>query len=145
MKINKILYKIIILTFLVIMCTASISHAAKELNDDLGGGGATSSTESTETTGGGSTGLPNLEEYTPQVTMGSSSKSIISTILSVMTVLGVVTVVIGFALIGFNSIMGSASEKAAGQEKYVGLVIAAVVLIAGSSIAKMIISIAEGV
>ena len=49
------------------------------------------------------------------------------------------------ALIGFGTILGSANEKAQGQEKYVGLVIAALLITGGSVLAKLIINIAESI
>ena len=120
MKITKIVYKIMIIIAVIIMCSSSICFAGVE------------------------NGKPNLEgNYRPTVQMGSNSKNIVSTILGVLTVLGIGIGVIGIALIGFNSILGSASEKAAGQEKYVGIVIAALLITGGSVIARFIINFAE--
>lgn len=73
----------------------------------------------------------------------SGGSSIISGILSVLTIIGVLGVIVAIALIGFNMILGSASEKAVSQEKFVGIFIAAVLLVAGTMIAKYIISIAS--
>ena len=39
--------------------------------------------------------------------------------------------------------MGSASDKAVAKEKFVGLFVAAVVILGGSTVAKMIASVAE--
>lgn len=131
----KILYKIILILALIIMCTSSICYAEQELPDIHDGGGKGIITGD---------GLPDLDgNYKPTVQMGDSSKNIVSTILGILTVLGIVVGVVGIALIGFNTILGSASEKAAGQEKYVGIVIAALLITGGSVIAKFIINFAE--
>lgn len=94
-------------------------------------------------------GLPNLDDtgYKPTVSLstGGSAFNIITQILSVLTVVGIIAVVIAIALIGFNTILGSASEKADYQQKLVGVVIAGIFMIAGSTIAKFIISIAENI
>lgn len=137
MKTIKFLYKIILILTLIIICGSSMCYAAVELPDmpgDSGGGGGTISED----------GLPDLDGgYKPTVQMGTSSKNIVSTILSVLTVLGIVAAVIGIALIGFGTILGSASEKAAGQEKYIGIVIASLLITGGSVIAKLLINFAE--
>lgn len=118
MKINEILYKIIISTFLIIMCASSICFAAN--------------------------GLPSLgEEYRPQPDFGTTPKSVISKILGALQVVGIILIVISIALIGFNTIIASASEKAAAQEKYVGILVAALLMTGGSVLAKLIISVAE--
>ena len=91
-------------------------------------------------------GLPTLDNsYKPEVTIttGGSVMKIVVTILSTLTVVGVVVIVVSIALIGFNSILGSANGKAQGQEKYIGLFIAALVITGASILAKMIITVAE--
>ena len=120
MKITKIVYKIMIIIAVIIMCSSSICFAGVE------------------------DGKPNLElDYGPTVQMGESSMNIVETILGVLTVSGIAIGIVGIALIGFNSILGSASEKAAGKEKYVGIVIAALLITGGSVIAKLLINFAE--
>lgn len=118
MKKNKILYTIIMVSISIIMCTACVVSAT--------------------------TGLPNLDDsgYAPQITSGKAT-TIISNILGVLTVVGIIAIVVAIALIAFESILGSASEKAESKGKYVGLVIAAGVITGGSIIARMIISVAE--
>lgn len=81
--------------------------------------------------------------YKPSANLGGTSKNIVVTILNILTVLGIVAVVIGIALVGFGTILGSASEKAIAKEKYVGLLIAAIVITAGSTIAKVLVKVAE--
>ena len=67
----------------------------------------------------------------------------VSTVLSVLIVLGIVATVIGIALIGFGAILGSAGEKADAQAKMIGIVVAGVLITGGCGIAKMLISMAE--
>ena len=119
MKISKILYKILIVTVIAIIGSSYICYATT------------------------STSLPDLDQYKPTASMGTKSKNIVTTILNVMTVIGVIAIVVWMAMIGFGTILGSAGDKAAGKEKYIGLVVASILLIAGSSIAKLIISVAE--
>ena len=120
MRINKIIFKIFLLVITILMCCSCYSFAS-------------------------GTGLPSLSDFEPQISMGSQSKSIISGILGALTVIGIIAIVLSIAIIGFNTILGSASEKAAGQEKYGGLVIAAVLITSGSIIARLIISLAENI
>ena len=141
MKTIKILYKIIIVTLLIMTYTSCVCCATDVEDSQVGGNGTSSGIESTTSS---DIGLPNLEgNYRPTVQMGQSSINIVSTILSILTAVGIVIAVVGIALIGFNSILGSASEKAAGQEKYVGIVIASLLITGGSIIAKFIINFAE--
>lgn len=101
-------------------------------------------TTDTSIKGDSSTGLPQLDGgYKPSANLGGTSKNIVVTILNILTVLGIVAVVIGIALVGFGTILGSASEKAIAKEKYVGLLIAAIVITAGSTIAKVLVKVAE--
>lgn len=118
MKINKTLCKIIISLMVILICCSTICYA---------------------------TGLPNLGDpnYRPTVQLEGTPKTIIATILGVLQAIGGILIVISIALIGFNTIMGSASEKAIAKEKFVGLFIAAVVILGGSTLAKMIASVAE--
>ena len=117
MKKNKTLCKIAISIIVFLICSSSICFASD---------------------------LPTLDKFKPgPVDMGTKATNIIVTILSIMRVLGVIALVIGATLIGFGTIIGSASQKAEGQGKYVGLVIAAVILIGGTSVAKMIIEAAS--
>ena len=89
--------------------------------------------------------MPTLGDYAPTLNLSTGGKAmtVVSTILGYLQVLGAISVVIGLALIGFNSILGSAEEKAEGQEKYVGIVVAALLIGGGSTIAKFLISFAE--
>ena len=143
MKINKIIVKIILLIILIAVsssCTCYARVVASPTDEE----GGSSNSSSTSSGGSGSVGLPNLNDsgYKPTVSQGRAT-SIISSILGVLMVVGIIAIVVSIALIGFNMIVGSASEKAVSQEKLVGVVIAALVLTGGSIIAKIIISLAE--
>lgn len=151
MKIMKILYQIILIMMLIIMCDSCTCYArivGPEASLYEGETSGESSESSSTVTGDESTGLPNIGPgYKPTVDLGDTgtSKDIIEKILGVLTVLGAISIVISIALIGFNSIMASASEKAVNQEKFVGLLIAAAVMTGGSTIAQMIIKFAESI
>lgn len=119
MKITKIVYKILLIVLLSVICSSCVCYASADLND------------------------PSI--FKPTVSMGTSTANIVSKILGVLTMLGVAATFIGIALIGFNTLMGSASEKAVNQEKYVGIVIAALLIAGVSSIAKVIIGFAESI
>lgn len=141
MKINKILNKIIILAICIIMCTCSTCFAKEESPTDFDGGEISSSRV------GSSVGLPNLNDngYKPTLSSGDRATAIISKILGVLTVIGIIAIVIAIALIGFGTVLGSASQKAENQGKYVGILIAAGLITGGSIIARMIISVAEAI
>lgn len=149
MKIMKILYQIILITILIVMCSSCVCFAETDRRfheaflDDDGGG-----TQPGSVTGDESTGLPDINSnYKPRVDFGSTgtSKSIIEKILGVLVALGGIVGVISIALIGFNTILGSASEKAANQEKYIGVLIGAALITSGSIIAQMIVKFAESI
>ena len=127
MKVMKLLYKIMLVIVAIIICSSSICYATD--NEGIIS----------------NTGLPDLnnDSYKPTAQIGDSTVTMVSTILSVLTGLGIVAVIIGIALIGFNTILGSASEKAVNQEKYVGILIAALLITGGSVIAKFFINFAE--
>ena len=131
MKINKTLCKIILSLILILICSSSLCYAEEpaEVSQKLGVG-------------------ISVEGFKPNISIDENNDSpainIIIKILDLMRILGIIAFVVAVALIGFNMVLGSASQKAEGQGKLVGLVIASVVLFGGSSIAKLIIEIAEG-
>ena len=86
-----------------------------------------------------------FENFRPQITGATNAIDLIEKILSVLLVVGIVATVILLAVVGFTSILGSASEKAAAQEKYMGFVIGAILITSISAVAKFIISIAENI
>ena len=158
MKINKIGFKVILIMILIVMCNSCICYAALPNGSenyiqkgDSDGGGASSQEESedpTETTvkGNADSMLPDLDgSYKPTISAGDTTLGIISKLLGALQVVGVIAIVISIAIMGFGSILGSAGEKAAGQEKMVGIVIAAVLITGGSIIARLLISFAENI
>lgn len=117
MKITKQIIRIILIAILIIMCNSCICHAA-----------------------GGK--LPTLGNYKPNAQGGTIIEAT-NIILGVIIVLGVVLIVVLIALTGFDMIMGSVEEKAISKEKFGGYFVAAIILIGGASIAKILIAIAE--
>lgn len=99
-------------------------------------------------TGDSEKGLPNINnKYKPKVDLGTTgtTKNVIETILGALTVISVITVLLAIALIGFNIITGTASEKAVNQEKLIGILIAAAVLTGGTSLIRIIMGFAENI
>lgn len=90
-----------------------------------------------------SDGIPNTAKYQPSINTNPISRGILEKILSILQVVGIIGIVISVAMLGFKTVMGSASDKAVEKEKYVGILIAAVMIISGISIAKFIISAIE--
>lgn len=138
MKVNEILCKILILAVLIIICTSNICFAGASTNyePELGGG----TPPQTNTSNNGSQNI-NYSDYKPLIDGGGTG--IISKLLGALIVIGVVVIVVSIALIGFNSILGSASEKALGQEKLMGIFIAAILLTGLFTIVKFLVSAAE--
>lgn len=90
--------------------------------------------------------LPNTDLFVPPVAdlkSGGRTQEMISKVLGVLELLSQIAIVVAIAIIGFNSILGSASEKAEWNQKLIGVVIAAVVLVAASKVAQLVINIAE--
>lgn len=90
-----------------------------------------------------SDGIPNTGKYQPSIDTNPISRGILEKILSILQVIGVIGIVISVAMLGFKTVMGSASDKAVEQEKYGGILIATVMITSGISIAKFIISTLE--
>ena len=86
-----------------------------------------------------------FENFKPQITGATNAIDLVEKILSVLFVVGIVVTVVLLAVVGFTSILGSASEKAAAQEKYMGFAIGAILITSISAVAKFIISIAENI
>lgn len=137
MKIIKILYQIILITILIVMCSSCICFAAKKEN-------LPPLPEDATVTGDESIGLPDLNNgYKPTTDLGGTGEEIVGKILGVAIAIGGIAGVISIALIGFNTILGSASEKAANQEKYIGVLVGAILITSGSIIARIIMSFAD--
>ena len=142
MKKRQLLIKIFFIIILFISCSYCISYASETTPPE--GEKSEETSEPTEVVGDDAQMLPTLGEgYRPTVTSGTKAIDIISRILGVMNVLGIISIVVAITLIGFGTILGSANEKAVTQEKYVGLLIAALLLTGGSALARMIMSVAE--
>ena len=129
MRISRLIYKTIIILMLVISMFYPCKSYALE----------------PQVAGSDELGLPLLSDnYKPSVEEGTSI-NIISKLLGILTVVGVVAIAISIGIIGFSSILGSAGEKAVAQEKYMGIVIAALLITGGSILARIIISVAENI
>lgn len=103
------------------------------------------SSSSSSSSGSILNGYPsNLSQYKPSIANSSGWISIVESVLGVLQVVGLIGCVILLALFGFNTILGSASEKAVAHEKYGGFLIGIILVTGGISIAKIIISVAEG-
>ena len=85
----------------------------------------------------------NTKDYEPFLEKSDSFNSKVATLLSILQVVGVIAIVIGIAIMGFNTIMGSAEEKAVEEKKAIGLIVGAVMIFGVTTIAKFIISIVE--
>lgn len=142
MKIRQILYKVIFITMLIIICNSCMCYAnpVEPLQPILlgeaggNGGGASGETSGFEI---------NTDLFQPGLNGVGKASEITSILLGVFTVLGAIITVISIAIIGFNTILGSANEKAEYQQKLVGVIIGAIVLMCGSIIARVLISFAE--
>lgn len=116
MKVSKKLYKIIVIALLIIVFSSCICYADE--------------------------GLPNIDdEYRPEIE-GTKVVNITESILGILIAIGGIAIVIFIALTGFGMILGSADEKAEAQGKFIGYLIAAVVLTSGATIARMIMAVA---
>ena len=90
-----------------------------------------------------SDGIPNTGMYEPIIKENPISKGMLQKILGVLQVIGIIGTVVAIALIGFKTMLGSASEKAVEKEKYIGILIAVVMITSGITIAKFIIAVVE--
>lgn len=116
MKINKQLLKVILITILIVVCNSCICQAAGT--------------------------LPTLGIFKPTVEDGKLI-DVTEIVLGAIIAIGCVLIVVFIAISGFGMILGSAEEKAVSKEKFIGYLIAVVILTGGATIAKFIISIAE--
>lgn len=142
MKINKVLYKIILLTIILSIFNFYVCYAAYDKDGGGAGdydGGGTLPVPS----GGSPVGLPDLSIFTPPVAQGGTIIDVTNKILGAIIAIGVILITVFIALTGFGIILGSAEEKAVAKEKFGGYIIAVVVLTCGAAIAKLIISVAE--
>lgn len=147
MKIN-IMYKIILLMLLIVTSTSSVCFAApqhiqQEIYD--GGGNPVDSSEDGSSGSGNSQYLPNLDDegYKPAPENSGKAKKVISNILGALTTVGAIIAVLAISIIGYNTIIGTASDKAFEKEKLIGVAIGAAIMTGSSALAQMIVSIAE--
>lgn len=143
---RKIIYKISAIAILFVICSCYSCYAAvtDKIEITIEDGGGSSSTESENTsTGDAGKGLPNLGGVANplnRVSLGDTTLKIINTVLGAIMAIGTVLITVLIAVTGFETIMGSADEKAFAKEKMMGYLIAAVLVTSGASIAKFIIS-----
>ena len=116
----------------------SINYSIKisEAMDDAGGGvgGSTSS---------GNSGKIDTGSYKPEITNNTKANSMIGKIFGALQIIGMIAIVLSIALVGFNTMLGSAEEKAQGKGKAIGILFGAIMITAVSTIAKLIISAVE--
>lgn len=117
MRINKKLFKVILIATLLIICNSCICYAAGT--------------------------LPSLGTENQPTAIGGKLMEVTNTILGAVIAVGVVMITIFIAITGFGMILGSAEEKAVAKEKMGGYLIATVILIGGATIARLIISVAS--
>lgn len=130
---EKKLLKILIINVLIIATIFSLQLKTYADIDELGGGANTE----------GGTTILNPKDYQPNPVKSDSFDSKVAAILSILQVIGVITIVIGITIMGFNTILGSAEEKAVEQKKAIGVIVGAIMIFGVTTIAKFIISIVE--
>lgn len=136
---NKFKFIIIIFSMiLIIIYFGPFSNLSNAINADYWSG------EYRETESNSSSdGIPNTGMYEPTIDTNPIAKGMLQKILAILQVIGVIATVIAIALAGFKTILGSASEKAMEKEKYMGILIAAIMITSGITIARFIISAVE--
>lgn len=85
----------------------------------------------------------NPDDYKPEINSSDRFNNIVGSILGVLQVLGIILMVIGIAIIGLKTILGSAEEKAEYQGKTIGILVGAAIIFGISTITKFIISVIE--
>lgn len=136
---------ILIISIIMIMTFITSNNVVYAESSDMSDGSGSSSSASSGSSGSLGSGFPSdLSQYKPSLADSSGWISIVESILGVLQVIGLIGCVILLALFGFNTILGSASEKAVAHEKYGGFLIGIILVTGGISIAKIVISVAEG-
>ena len=85
----------------------------------------------------------NPDDYKPEINSSDRFNNIVGSILGVLQVIGIILMVIGIAIIGLKTILGSADEKAEYQGKTIGILVGAAIIFGISTITKFIISVIE--
>ena len=130
-KISKMFFPIILFIIIVFTFVTNSNAMADIFNDGAGGQSGTS------------TEYPNLNIYRPSIPETPIAKGMLENILGVLQVIGVIATVVVISIIGFKTILGSASEKAFEKNKFIGILIAVIMITSGITIAKFIISAVE--
>lgn len=107
---------------------ANAANAAKDANAATGG--------ATAVIGGIHPGVEKAGDYSGLQNMAAS-------VISLIQVASVILAVILIAVFGFKFIMGSANEKADYQKSFIPLIVGLVVVFAATSIAKLIMTVAN--
>ena len=129
---GKKLLKVIIISISIIITIFLLQQKSYADNDEASVGDS-----------GVGSSILNTKDYEPSFEKSDSFNSKVATLLSILQVVGVIAIVIGIAIMGFNTIMGSAEEKAVEEKKAIGLIVGAVMIFGVTTIAKFIISIVE--
>jgi len=122
MMLNKTFFKVILIIMLVVMCNSCVCYAA--LKDDLPEAVTKEDFGPEEGTGEGTVqtgGLPDLSIFEPSVSAGGAV-NVFGNILGILRIIGAVMATIAIVMIGFYTILGSASEKAEYQQKLIGII-----------------------
>lgn len=85
----------------------------------------------------------NPDDYKPEVQNSSKMNSIVGVILGALQIIGAFAIVLGIAIVGFQTLLGSANDKADGKGKAIGFIIGAIMLFSITTIAKLVISAVE--
>lgn len=136
----KFYKKLICMAIFIVLLSSFISSLAVYAdNSDSQSDGEASTTQ--EDNSSSKNGYPsNLEEFKPQITSSEKANGIIGSILGILQVVGGILIVLAIAYIGFLTILGSAEEKASYKGRAVGIVIAAIMIFLGSTIAQFVMS-----
>ena len=129
---EKKLLKVTIISIFIIITIFSLQQKSYADNDEASVGDS-----------GVGSSILNTKDYEPSFEKSDSFNSKVATLLSILQVVGVIAIVIGIAIMGFNTIMGSAEEKAVEEKKAIGLIVGAVMIFGVTTIAKFIISTIE--
>lgn len=128
--------------------SSNLSGNSSQNNNSSGGSNSqnNSSGGSTGNSSNDSSGISdkvNTGNYKPEITNNTNANAMISKLFGALQIVGMIAVVLSIALVGFNTMLGSAEEKAQGKGKSIGILFGAIMITAVSTIAKLIISAVE--
>lgn len=121
---------IIAMMIAVIFTFSGITFAANDAN------AANAANDATGVIGGIHPGVDKAGDY-------SGLQNMATRVISLIQVASVILAVILIAVFGFKFIMGSANEKADYQKSFIPLIVGLVVVFAATSIAKLIMTVAN--